>query len=102
MVFHPGTKNPRARVIVSWRDPPSYECHDNMMSLLIAQGYFYSEHGRYTNSIEELGQSYRKCPECNYSYIVTGSETDYTISCPLPQDPDHGNIIDGIPSWLTP
>ena len=88
--------------IVSWTYPPSYECHGNMLQLISAQANYYTQYGRYADSIEELGQSYKQCPECNLPYIVTGSETEYTIECPLPSLPNHGKIRNGVPSWFIP
>ncbi len=105
-VFCPSPLDPNHGNIIdgvhSWTYPPSYGCHNNMLSLISNQENHYAQFGRYANSIEELGYSYKKCPECNLSYIITGNETEYTIECPLPSIPNHGMIKTGIPSWYIP
>ena len=96
--------------VVSWPpDPSEYleYCQSNMMSLTTACSMYYGIYNRFPEKLCDLGISGvmdnwdLMCPACSLLYIY---ETDvsgqtFTIHCPLPTDPNHGSVVDGIPSW---
>ena len=96
--------------VVSWPPNPSEYleyCQSNMMSLTTACSMYYGIYNRFPEKLCDLGISGvmdnwdLMCPACSLLYIY---ETDvsgqtFTIHCPLPTDPNHGSVVDGIPSW---
>lgn len=94
----------------SWPPDPSEWpsiCHNNMRSLASACAMFYGMEGRYPEELSELGTSGIMgnwdvpCPACGeiYHYSTDPTGQTYLIQCPLPWDPGHGFIKDGIISW---
>jgi hypothetical protein len=82
-------------------------CRSNMSCLATGMSMFYGSYNRYPLELSELGTSGIMgnwdipCPACGeiYHYSTDPSGSTYTIECPLPWDPAHGRIVDGIPSW---
>ena len=81
-------------------------CHDNMTSLASACAMFYGYENRYPEELSELGTSGiyefwdNPCPGCGELYnYSTDLYVTYTIQCPMPSDPTHGYVIDGVCSW---
>ncbi len=97
----------------SWsgeQNPPPEQWEDfcrNSMSTIASQAvmFFANNGNRYPDDLEELGMANYLCPACNSPYIYSSSfneetqESEYSLSCPLPSDPNHGNIENGVPSW---
>ena len=93
----------------SWPpDPPAWPgiCHSNMTSLASACAMFYGSENRYPEELSELGTSGiyefwdNPCPACGALYnYSTDLYVTYTIQCPMPTDPTHGYVIDGVCSW---
>ena len=93
----------------SWPpDPPAWPgvCHSNMTSLASACAMFYGAENRYPEELSELGTSGiyefwdNPCPACGELYnYSTDLYVTYTIHCPMPTDPTHGYVIDGVCSW---
>ena len=94
----------------SWPpDPPAWPgiCHGNMRSLASAMAMFYGIYNCYPDELSELGTSGiysfwdEPCPACGYTYIYETNSTrdSYSIYCPLPIDPNHGYVIDGMCYW---
>jgi len=89
-------------------DPGQTEmCHDNMTYLASACAMFYGMENRYPEELSELGTSGiyedwdNPCPACGklYQYTTNAIGDTYSIFCPMPTDPTHGYVIDGIRSW---
>lgn len=74
-------------------------CHDLMQFICSEQAIFYAENGWYASSLEELELSGLTCPECELEYILEGDTKTFAIHCPLPSDPTHGSVIDGVATW---
>ena len=93
----------------SWPpDPPAWPgiCHGNMTSLSSACAIFYATYNQYPEELSELGTSgiYSDwddpCPACGELYnYSTDLYSTFTIQCPMPTDPTHGYVIDGVCSW---
>ena len=94
--------------VVSWTPDPSEcfkYCQSNMRSLATACTMYYGLNNRYPeelSDLEEVMQNWDlECPAYASIYLYeTNPEGDsYTITCPLPVDPNHGSIVDGLTSW---
>ena len=93
----------------SWPpDPPAWPgiCHNNMVSLASACAIYFGTYNIYPEELSELGTSGiyefwdNPCPACGALYnYSTDLYVTYTIQCPMPTDPDHGYVIDGVCSW---
>lgn len=77
------------------------ECRANMRTIASQQIIYFATNSRYANTLEELGMAGTTCPGCGLEYIIEGTECDYSIHCPLPSDPTHGSIINGVPTWVS-
>jgi hypothetical protein len=75
------------------------ECHENMRVIGGQQAIYFAMNGCYASSMEELGLAGISCPECGLEYLLEGDERTYSIHCPLPSDPTHGSIVDGMATW---
>jgi len=80
-------------------------CHGNMRAIALGVAMFYGLEGRYPDSLEELASVDPRlpdlvCPSCSlaYEWDTDGFE-GYLLGCPLPEDPDHGYVKDGVPYW---
>lgn len=90
-------------------DPPAWPgiCHSNMTILASSCAMFYGAENRYPEELSELGTSgiYHfwdsPCPACGelYHYSTNSIGDTYSIYCPMPTDPTHGYVIDGICYW---
>lgn len=76
-------------------------CRANMRTIASQCVLFFAVHDRYPESLEELGMGSVTCPECENPYIFFGDSRNLYIECGLPADPNHGNIDNGITSWLS-
>ncbi|MCD4776927.1 MAG: hypothetical protein K8S15_12860 [Candidatus Aegiribacteria sp.] len=82
-------------------------CRNNMRCLATGCSIFYGSYNRYPNELSELGTSGimenwdQRCPACGelYHYSADSVTSTYLIRCPLPWDPNHGSIEDGMTSW---
>lgn len=76
-------------------------CHQNMRTIASQCVIYYAMNGTYPENLCDLGTPYGSlmCPECQSLYIYLGDQNTFTIACPLPSNPTHGYIIDGIASW---
>ncbi|RKZ08077.1 hypothetical protein DRQ25_09975 [Candidatus Fermentibacteria bacterium] len=77
-----------------------------MVSLASACAIYFGTYNRYPEELSELGTTgiYENwdnpCPGCGELYnYSTDLYVTYTIQCPMPTDPDHGYVIDGVCSW---
>lgn len=75
------------------------ECHGNMHALATQQAIYYALNGCYASTLEELGFYSLTCPECGLEYLLEGDERTFSIHCPLPSDPTHGSVVDGVATW---
>lgn len=76
-------------------------CHENMCSIASECVIYYAMHGTYPGNLSDLGTPYGSltCPQCQSPYIYQGDQQTFSIWCPLPSQPTHGGIVDGIASW---
>jgi hypothetical protein len=81
-------------------------CHANMRSLASACAMYYGKYNVYPSELDDLIQEgfipfELKCPECNQPYLYSSEdlETTYLIRCPVPVDPNHGYVEDGVCHW---
>lgn len=74
-------------------------CQANMRTIASQAVIFFAEHNKYPNCQEDIGMSGVVCPACGQEYLMIGTETEFYVSCPMPSDPNHGFIDNGIPSW---
>lgn len=79
-------------------------CHENMETLGEGISMFYGMFGKYPGSMEELAEMEPglydlECPSCSLGYIYSHNPSRYTLTCPLPEEPNHGSLINGWPSW---
>ena len=90
-------------------DPPGWPsyCHGNMMSLATGLSMYFGINNFYPEDLRELGIAGimddwdRRCPACGelYDYNRDGSGENYELNCPMPADPNHGQVINGEASW---
>ncbi len=88
--------------IVSWTGEPGNgqdACRANMRTIASQCVIFFAGNDRYPESLEEIGMGDIVCGDCGLPYEFTGEEISYHLECPLPYDPNHGNIDDGVASW---
>ncbi len=76
------------------------ECRANMRAIASQAIIYYASNERYPKTLEEIGMAGVVCTECNMEYMLTGDADIFNIECPLPTDPNHGCIDDGVASWL--
>ena len=83
-------------------DPSEWEniCRAHMRAIASQAVMYFANHNTYPNNQEEIGMSGVVCPACGQEYVLIGSETEFYVSCPMPEDPNHGNIDNGVASWL--
>ena len=74
-------------------------CRANMRTIAGQETIYFAGNSTYTSSLEDLGMAGCCCAECGLEYYLTATVSTYAIYCPSPLDPNHGNIVDGIPSW---
>lgn len=84
-------------------------CRSNMRVIASQCVIFFAQHNRYPENLGELGPSITKltCFDCGlpyvyFSYDYPPAGDGFFIGCPLPSDPNHGHIRDGIASWVEP
>lgn len=77
------------------------ECRANMRSIASGCLIFFALNDTYPADMEALGAPYIgiTCPGCGSTYDLEGNETDFALNCPLPTEPTHGSIINGVSSW---
>jgi hypothetical protein len=77
------------------------ECHSNMYTIAIQEVIYFAVNGTFTDDLEELDLPDMACPECGESYLlqVYDEGNSYRIDCSLPRYPNHGCIVNGVPSW---
>ncbi len=77
------------------------ECRANMRTIAGQAVIHYAINGTYPADMEEMGQPYSEmtCPECGLTYEFFGDHKYYFLNCPMPSDPTHGFIDNGVPSW---
>ena len=103
-MMDPGSGN---TLSAPYDDPGQTEiCQENMTCLASACAMFFGMENRYPEELSELGSSgiYEDwdtpCPACGELYCYsTDLYVTYTIQCPMPTDPNHGYVIDGVCSW---
>ena len=81
---------------------PCPECRSRMRSIATMEAMYYGTFNRYGTMQEMLEAGigpYMVCPGCGYDYLIELGFGTYTLTCPMPQYPSHGSIVDGIPSW---
>ncbi|OPL17599.1 MAG: hypothetical protein AVO35_09210 [Candidatus Aegiribacteria sp. MLS_C] len=79
-------------------------CRSNMCCLATAMAMYYGKENRYPEELRDLGASgimenwYIPCPACGriYNYWTDAEGQTYAIYCPLPWDPGHGSVYDGM------
>jgi len=88
------------------RSTPEYICRYNMFYIANAESMFYGIYNRYTESLDTLEiicglpPDAKSCPECGWEFLLVCSTPDtYNLTCPLPELPNHGTVIDGVSSW---
>ncbi|MCK5785659.1 MAG: hypothetical protein KAH54_03765 [Candidatus Sabulitectum sp.] len=81
-------------------DSTTDECRANMTYIASQAVIFFACNGRYPDDLEEMGMAGVVCPACMEEYDIIGIDDYFYIECPLPFSPDHGNIDDGVASWL--
>jgi len=80
-------------------------CHGNMEALSDGVCQFYGKYNQYPGSLDDLAAINPRlcsltCPTCSLQYeYETDINDNFLIRCPLPEDPDHGFIDNGLPSW---
>ena len=80
---------------------PEYEneCRATMRTIASQMAMYMAYHNKYPKTLEEMGMTGVVCPECGLEYFLTADNETYRIECPLPSDPNHGFIDNGVPSW---
>lgn len=85
------------------RNEPDFAeaCHQNMITIASECIIYYALHNTYPESLYDLGTPYGSltCPQCQSPYIYQGDQQTFFIWCPLPSQPTHGGIVDGIATW---
>ncbi len=83
-------------------------CRSCMKTIATAESMYYGDYNTYTEHFPNLRSTgvwmYEAedilCPECRIQFYLNCSSSEhYTLSCPLPREPNHGCIVDGIPQW---
>jgi len=75
------------------RDSEQQQCIQNLYEICTAQSMHYAIYNVYMTSIPEVYEfmgDELACPSCGQYYIMIGDEEEYTVSCPLTQEPNHG------------
>lgn len=79
-------------------------CKCNLRSLGSAEALYYARHSVFTNvgnlaTSGTMGNAHLlECPTAGVRYVVVLAANTYFIPCPN-DDPNHGSIDDGVPSW---
>jgi len=79
-----------------------YTCRSQMRSIASSEAMFYGRFNRYGTMQEMIDAgyiTYMTCPGCGYDYIIELGYKTYTLYCPMPQQPSHGSVVDGMFSW---
>lgn len=74
-------------------------CRANMRSISSQQVLYFAVHERYATTLEQLELSGLQCPECGLEYLLEADAYSFNVYCPLPEEPTHGSVIDGVASW---
>ncbi|MFO7625929.1 MAG: hypothetical protein R6V62_01565 [Candidatus Fermentibacteraceae bacterium] len=76
-------------------------CQTNMVTIASQCVIYYAMYGTYPGDLYDLGTPYGSltCPQCQSLYIYQGDQNTFSIACPLPSNPTHGWIVDGLASW---
>ncbi|MEA3267096.1 MAG: prepilin-type N-terminal cleavage/methylation domain-containing protein [Candidatus Fermentibacteria bacterium] len=69
-------------------------CRANIRTIAGQETIYFAGSNGYTNDLNDLGMSGVICPS-SAAYVVAATTSTYSISCPT----NHGEIVDGIPSW---
>lgn len=82
-------------------EPGEWEdvCRANMRTIASQATIFFAGNDRYPKNLEEIGMAGVVCPECGEEYQLVGGVSQYLVHCPVAQLPNHGAIVNGIPSW---
>lgn len=79
-------------------------CRCNMRSLGSAEALYYAKYSVFTivgnlAHSEVMGNAHLlECPSAGVRYVAVLANNTYSIPCPN-EDPNHGSINDGVPSW---
>lgn len=85
-----------------WRSANT--CRSHLMSISDACVWFYAAHTAYPQALVDLGSYYAglRCPTCGLPYVLRSSEATFAVICPsLCSVVNHGNTVNGMPSWPT-
>ena len=74
-------------------------CRANMRTIASQQVLYFMQNTAYAPSLGDLDLSGVVCPSRTL-YTVTGTTTSFSILCNAATG-SHGNITDGIASWIT-
>ena len=94
--------------MVSWPPPQggARQCRSNMRTIASACVLFFAQHSSYPETLDELGPPFDRmtCYDCGLSYVFYSYDNPaagecFFVGCPLPSEPNHGHIDNGIPSW---
>lgn len=79
-------------------------CRSNIRALANAEAIYFAYFSTYcligsmeTSDILD-NATLLKCPTASNGYTITHTGDNYSVPCPNAA-PDHGSIVDGIPSW---
>jgi hypothetical protein len=89
-----------------WVNPPFTEeqgCWLNMNQIVTCESMYYGMYNCYTDCLDSLvwlPEECHTCPACGTEYILQCNSPDtYFLSCPIPETPNHGFVINGVKSW---
>ncbi|GEM_PF-5123262 len=76
------------------------QCRASMRTLAGQAVIFFAANDRYPRNLKEIDMAGTVCPTCGLKYQLTSGDDHFYIECPLSFSPDHGNIDDGVTSWV--
>lgn len=71
-------------------------CRANMRTIASQEVIYFAQNGHYASDLDDLGLGTIRCPAHGEYIITLDDEVSFTVACPG----DHGNINNGIASWI--
>ena len=77
-------------------------CRANMRTITSQNVIYFAQNNRYASTIALLGMGNVRCPSVavGTGYTWTGTISTFSITCPNTNPSSHGNIINGVASWV--
>ncbi len=81
-------------------------CRSNMRTIASQEVIYFASNNVYTGNLVSLNLTGVVCPSTKTAHVIAignvggGSNNSFTITCPLAGGLNHGNINNGVASWV--